>query len=100
FLHFEIVVARAERAHLLALAMARTLRHRVGVSAGHRPALLDPVEILGPAIALADCPARTAFEHAIHLDLVECDFPPTAHAGRNRPEEAVCQRLFAAFQIT
>src|SRR6516225_9590362 len=51
-LYFEIVVARAQRAHLLTLAVPRAMRHRLGLGAQNTATLLDPVEILDTAVAL------------------------------------------------
>ena len=58
------MVAGAERAHLLALAVPRAVRNRVGLGARHAAALLDALQILGAAVALRDRPMRAAREHA------------------------------------
>jgi len=98
-LHFEVVVARAQGAHLLALALACAMRDRIGLGARHRASFLDAIEILGAPVTLCNRPLRAAFEHAVHLDLVERDLSRAAHTGRDRPEQAVRQCLFAARQI-
>src|SRR5271168_4151477 len=98
-LHFEVVVARTERAHLLALALSRAMRYRLRSGSRDAAMLLDPVEVLGAAVALPDRPTRAAFEHAIHLDLVEHDLSRAAHTGGDRAEEAVRQCLFAGLQV-
>ena len=97
-LHFEVMVARTERAHFLALAMPRTLRHGIGLGARHLPAFLNAVEVFGAAITLRDGPARAAGEHAIHVDLVE-GAPGAAQPRRDRPEQAIRQGLLAVLQI-
>jgi hypothetical protein len=88
-LHFEVMVARAERAHFLALAMPRTPRHGIVLGARHLPAFLNAVEVFGAAITLRDGPARAAGEHAIHVDLVERDAPGAAQPRRDRPAGSV-----------
>src|SRR5271167_1127691 len=98
-LHFEVVVARTERAHLLSLALSRAMRYRLRSGSRDAAMLLDPVEVLGAAVALPDRPTRAAFEHAIHLDLVEHDLSRAAHTGGDRAEEAVRQCLFAGLQV-
>src|SRR5262249_33393493 len=81
FLHFEIVIAGAQRAHLLALALAGAGRDDIGLGAWHGAALFDAVEILGAPVALLDGPAGAAFEHPVHRRLVERDLPRAADAG-------------------
>src|SRR5262249_29164014 len=50
-LHFEIMIAGAERAHLVALALLRRFGNRSGIGPRHRAVLLDALEVLGPPVA-------------------------------------------------
>jgi len=98
-LYLEIVVARTKRTHLLALAVPRAMRHSFGPGTRNTATLLDPVEILGTAVALPDRPIGTAFEHAIHLALVEHDLACAPHTGRDRPGQTMRQSFLARLQI-
>ncbi len=64
-----------------------------GSAPGMQPTLLDAIEILGAPVTLCHGPTRAAFEHAVHLDLIESDLPRTADASRDRPEQTVGQCL-------
>src|SRR5690606_16741584 len=86
-LDLEIVIARPERAHLVALARFRPLRDVRGLRAADAAALLDPLEIRGRAVALLDRPACAAREHRVHLVVVEADPSGAADAGRNVAKE-------------
>jgi hypothetical protein len=94
-LHFEVVVAGAERAHGVALALAGVLRDRLGVGAGDAAALLDALEVGALAIALGDGPARPAGEHGGHLAIVQADgagaADPGGHGGEQRVGELGAQ---------
>src|SRR5262249_53275786 len=93
------VIAGAQRAHLLALALAGAGRDDIGLGAWHGAALFDAVEILGAPVALLDGPAGAAFEHPVHRRLVERDLPRAADAGRDRQEQTLGERLLAVRQI-
>ena len=64
-LHFEIVIAGAERAHLAPLAFLCSLGHVARVGAGHLPAFLDAVEIASLAPGALDRPAGAPPKHGI-----------------------------------
>src|SRR5690606_32475661 len=72
-LDLEVVVARAERPPLIALAPACTLRDVLGDRARHAAALLDALEVIGLAVALLDGPAGSAGEHRGHLLVVRSE---------------------------
>src|SRR5690606_12760547 len=80
-LDLEVVVARAERAHLVALARACALRDVLRGRAGHSAAFLDALEIRRLAVAPLDGPPRAAGEHRVHLRVVEPYPPGAADAG-------------------
>lgn len=88
-LHFEIVIAGAERAHFAALAVFRALRHAVREGVVHRAALLDAIEIVGLAEAARERPGGAAGEHPVHLGRIERDRPFAADSRRNVAEELV-----------
>ena len=85
-LHLEIVVARAERAHLAALAFLGALGDAVGPGVRHLPLFLDAFEVACVAPAAFDRPVGAAGEHGIHLDGIERDRAFAADAGRDLAE--------------
>ncbi len=91
-LHFEIVVAGAERSHLVALPPLGRIGDPGGIGAGHRAALLDALEILRPSVAAIDSPARPAAEHRVHLRRSEPQRAGAAHACRYARKQRVRQQ--------
>src|SRR5690606_13974911 len=91
FLHFKIVVAAAKRAHLVALALLRLLRHVFWLCAEHLTVLFNPLQVLLYAPARAHRPPRAAHEHGVHLLGVETDQSGAADAGWNPVREHVRQ---------
>ncbi len=94
-LDLEIVVAGAERAHLVALALLRPVGDEIGPGAVGCAAFLDAVEIACLAPAAPDRPAGAAGEHRLHLRVVEDDGALRADAGRDRPRQFVGQSLLS-----
>ncbi len=88
-LHFEVVVARAERAHLAALPLLRERRDVGRHRAGHAAVFLDVLEVLGLAVALRDGPAGAARQHRVELIDAEADLAFDADAGRNVAQQRV-----------
>ena len=93
FLHFEIVVAAAERTHLVALALFRLRRDATGLGVLHLPVLLDSLEILGHAPAALHRPRGSAREHRVHLRVAEADLAGAADARGDGTGELVRERL-------
>ena len=60
FLHFEVMVAAAQRAHLVALALFGLLRHVARLGVQHLAVLLDALEVGRRAPAALDRPLRAA----------------------------------------
>ena len=88
-LHFEVMVARSERAHLGALARLGVLGDGLGLRARHRAALLDALEVAGDAIAFRQRPARAADQHCVHLAGIERDLAAAPEARGDVGKEAV-----------
>ncbi len=88
-LHLEVVVAAAERAHLIALALLRRLGDAVGASPRHRAAFLDALQVLGCSPASSPGPARAFAQHCVDLALAEGDGPRASDAGRNAGKERI-----------
>src|SRR5690606_12269256 len=80
-LHFEVVIARPERAHLALLALACPRRYVRRHCASHAAALLDAFQIRGIPEALFHRPCRAACQHAVHSGLVELDATRAAESG-------------------
>src|SRR5206468_5511934 len=66
-LDLEIVVARAQRTHRVALPALRGFGNRGVIGAGHSPVLLDTREIFALAIAVLDGPACSGAKHRVYL---------------------------------
>ena len=92
-LHLEIMVARTERAHLVALALLGMGRDVAGLGVRHPAVLLDTIEIGGGAEAPFDGPLRAAREHGVHLVRVQAEGAGAADAGGNLAVERLGQRL-------
>ena len=95
-LHLEVVVARAERAHLVALPVLRRVGHLRGIGAGHRAVLLDARQVVRAAVALLDRPARAARQHRVHPGGVEPQRAGAAEARRDAREQRVGEPDFTA----
>jgi hypothetical protein len=91
-LHFEVMVSAAERAHLVALAMLRALRHAAGLGVQHLAVLLDALEVLVSAPAAPDRPLGAAAQHGIGLVLAETNRARAAEASRDAMTERVGER--------
>jgi hypothetical protein len=74
------MVARAERAHLVALALVRSRRDETGIAAGHPAAFLDALEIARLAPARAHRPGRSVAQHLVEPLVGQVD-----RAGRADP---------------
>src|SRR6185312_2404710 len=77
-IELEEVVAGAERAHLVAAATARRLRHRGRIGPLQPPALLRTRQIGGAAEAAPDRPRCAILEHRADLGVIE---PPDGVRG-------------------
>ncbi len=84
-LYFEIMIAAAERAHLVALAFLGVLGDAVRARAAHLAVLLDVIEIGRAAVTLFHRPGRAARKHGVHFGLIQADGAGAAEAGRNLP---------------
>src|SRR5690606_4933672 len=77
-LHLEVVVARAEGAHLAALALPRPARDELRTGIARPAAFLDARDVTGLAIAARPGPAGAAGPQRGHLVVVEAKLPPAA----------------------
>ncbi len=66
-LHLEEVVARAQRAELVAAAVLRGLAHRARVGVGQHAGLLAVLEVARGAQAAPDRPARPVAQHPVQI---------------------------------
>src|SRR5438046_5202446 len=66
-LDLEIVVARTQRTHRVALPALRGFGNSGVIGAGHSPALLDTREVCALARAVLDGPARARGKHPVYL---------------------------------
>ncbi len=87
------MIARAQRAHFVALTLLRMVGNGVWQRAGGAALLLDALQILGAAVAARDGPLRAAEQHVAHARAVERDLAFRAHAGRNMFEKRIGERL-------
>ncbi len=98
-LHFEVVIARAERAHFAALPVLRALGDAVRTGAFHRPAFLDPGEVGRLPEPALDRPGGAAREHPVRLDGVERDRPFAADPRRDVARELVREVFLHGRQV-
>ncbi len=75
-LHLEEVIPRAERAELTSAALARARRHVVGHRALQLSTGLDPLQVLGVAIAGGHRPGGAALEDTIERARIERELAP------------------------
>jgi hypothetical protein len=99
FLHLEIMVAGAERAHLVTLALLRVVGHAIRPRAAHLAALLDALEIGGAAPALLHGPGRATRQHRIHFGLVQADGTGAPEPGWNFPVQGVGQHFLGRHDL-
>ena len=83
FLHFEVVVARAERAHFAPLSFPREFRHAEPDRPPDTAALLDPVQIFPSSKSTIDSPTRPTPSMATISISLEGDVAHGADAGRH-----------------
>ena len=93
FLHLEEVVARAERAELVAAPALRALAHRARVGVGQHATLLAVIEVARRAQAAPDRPGGPVAQHPVQVARLEAHGTRGAHAARHLAEERVGQRL-------
>jgi hypothetical protein len=89
FPHFEIVIAGAERARLVVLALLRIIRDRIGPRARDLAKFLDALQILRPAITLRQRPIGAAFQHRVHFGRVERGLAGAADPGGNVAKQRI-----------
>src|SRR5262249_26193531 len=90
-LHFEVVVARAEGAHLPALALLGPFRDAFGSRIPLHALFFDAGEIALLAPSLRSSPTRAAGQHRVHVGRLEGSGALTADACRNFAVERVGQ---------
>jgi len=90
-LHFKVVIAGTERAHLVALAFFGLLGNLRRIGAVHAAALFDAKQIRLRAKAVLHRPACAAAQHRIHLGLAQANAAGAAEAGGDGVKQAVCQ---------
>ena len=95
-LDLEVMVAGAERAHLLALALARIVRDRGRIGVTGAPVLLYALEVTLAAIAFFQRPFCPTHQHCRHAGVIERYLAFRADAHRNAAKQCLCQLLLAA----
>jgi len=98
-LHLEIMVARPERSHLIALALLRLVGHGGWIGARHRAMLLDALEVLDPAVADLQCPARATGKHRVGVFWREPQRAGAAESRRDALVERVGELALHAAQL-
>ena len=88
-LDLQVVVARAEGAHLFALAFLGPIRNLLGPGSCHATVFLDAREILFCAVALFDCPFGAAAKHGVHFFRVQTQLARAADSGGNPAKQRV-----------
>ncbi len=88
-LYLQEVVARAQRAELLAAPLPRPLADRVRVRSGDAAARLRGVEVGGGAIPALDRPGGALCHHLVQLAVADAERAVGAQAGRHVLEEPV-----------
>ena len=90
-LHFQKMVARAERAALVAAAFEGPLADEIGLGVGQAAAGLGVFDVAGRGPAARDQIRRPFGQQTAQLLAAEQVRPARAHAGRNAAEEGVHQ---------
>ena len=98
-LHFEVMIAGAERAHFVALAVLGLIGHRPRIGAGHAAVFLDARQILRPPVAAIHRPARAAGQHGVQLGGVQVQSAALAEPGRDGLEQRLDQRCLDRLQL-
>jgi hypothetical protein len=98
-LHFQVMVARAKRAHLVALTGLGVLRDLLGLGPCHAAMLLDPLQIFGPAVAALHRPLGAAGQHGIHLTVVQVQPAGAAHTRRYPTKQNVGQLFLDGLDV-
>ena len=98
-LQFQVVIARAERADLVALPALGMLGNLLRFGAGHAAVLLDAFQIGLAAVAAVDRPARPATQHGIHFRSIESDAPGAADARRHVREQTIGEALLERLDL-
>ena len=92
-LHFQKMVARAERAALIAAALEGPVAHVIGLGVGQAAAGLGVLEVAGRGPAAGGQVRRPFGQQTAQFLAAEQVRPARAHAGGNAAEEGVHQRL-------
>jgi hypothetical protein len=88
-LHFQIVIAGAQRSHFFELALLGLPRNAFGFRADCPPALFNALKILLVPVTLLHGPLRAAQKHFIHLALVEPNSSRAADSGGHAMEQGL-----------
>ncbi len=92
-LDFQVMVAGAQGAHLVPLALFGLLGDLLRVGAHHAAALLDTLQIRRLPVTLLHRPAGAAFEHRVHFPVPEAQRTGAAKTRRNAGRQGIRQRL-------
>ena len=98
-LHLEIVIARTQRAHFVALAAFGLLRNLRRVSAGHAAMLLDALQVFLLSPAALDGPLGPTPQHGRHVLAGQANCAGAAHACGDLCKQRVRQPLFHGLDI-
>lgn len=98
-LDLQMVIAGAEGAHFVALAVLGLLRDPIRQGAGHAAAFLDAREIIGLAIALGERPDRAAGQYGIQRGGVQMQGAAAAEPGGNGREQRIGESCLDRLQF-
>jgi len=98
-LHLQIMVAGAERAHLVALAVLGLIGHGPRIGAGHAAAFLDARQILRLPVAAIHRPAGAAGQHDVQFGGVQVHRASAAKAAGDGLEQRLHQRHLDRIQF-
>ena len=92
-LDFQVMVAGAQRAHLIVLALFGVVGDGFGAGAAHATALFRVAQVLGPSITPFHRPASAAAQHGVHLLVLEPQAAGTADPGGDGGEQGLRQAV-------
>ena len=98
-LHLQVVIARPQGAHFLALTLLGLFRNIGRVGTGHAAMLLGARQIGLAAVALPHRPGRAAAEHPVHLPMRQFYRAPASQSCRNNRCKQVGQGLLMRAQL-
>src|SRR3974390_1041048 len=98
-LHFEIMIARAERAHFTALPLLSFVGDAVRPSVRNATALFDPLKIASVTPTQLDSPLSAGGEHGLHLHRIKLYGARASYAGGDLAGQGGRQRLLHTLDV-